>query len=92
MPHKATRSSTKLDRPFDPHVLRIAREAAKGYRVVIEFEDGEYFGRGVELPLVMNDGKTASECEKSTRESLTTAVAYFLEKGQDIPWPARGEK
>ncbi len=51
-------------------------------------EDGEYFGRGLELPTVMSDGKTAEECVKNTREALVVTVAYLLETGKIPPTPA----
>ena len=53
-------------------------------------EDGEYFGRGVELPLTFGDGPTPDACMKNTREGLTVTVAYMLEQGETPPPPANG--
>src|SRR5690242_17414302 len=88
MSAKSVKRSKTIDRPFDREVLRQAGLIAERYQVVLQFEDGEYYGRGLELPLVMNDGKSADECVTKTRDSMTTAVAYMLEKGQTPPAPA----
>jgi predicted RNase H-like HicB family nuclease len=78
-------SKPAIDRPFDPEILRRAREIAASYQIFLHFENGEYYGRGVEIPHVRNDGKTPDECVRKTREILTTAVAYMLETGQAPP-------
>src|SRR5437867_3617931 len=88
MSDRSANSSKKIDRPFTPEVIRRAREIARRYQVVIQEEHGEYYGRGLEMPGVMNDGKTPAECLKATRESLVTAVAYLLESGKAPPAPA----
>ena len=81
-------SNKKIDRPFEPSILRRAKEIAERYQIIIQEEDGEFFGRGLELPLVMNDGKTPADCIKATRQSLTSAIAYLLESGKTPPAPA----
>jgi predicted RNase H-like HicB family nuclease len=70
------------DRPFEPTLLRRAREIADRYHITLHFEDGDYYGRAVEMPDVMNDGKTPDECIENTRQILTTVIAYQLEKGE----------
>jgi predicted RNase H-like HicB family nuclease len=77
-----------IDRPFEPAVLARAKKIAASYQVIMWQEDGEYFGRGVELPLTMDDGKTADECMKKTREAFVVSVAYMLENGEIPPAPA----
>ena len=85
----AKRSASRaIDRPFDPEILRRAKAIVDQYQIILQFEDGEYYGRGLEMPNVMNDGKTPDECVKKTREILTTAVAYMLETNQTPPSPA----
>jgi predicted RNase H-like HicB family nuclease len=84
------KSAKAIDRPFDPEVLRRARKIADSYNIVVQHKDGEYYGRGVELPYVMNDGKTWDECIAATRDALTTGVAFMLENGE-VP-PAKGSK
>ncbi|HVS73358.1 MAG TPA: DUF1778 domain-containing protein [Phycisphaerae bacterium] len=85
---KSKKSSEPIDRPFDREILRQARELVRHYQIVLQMEDGEYFGRGLELPTAMGDGKTTEQCVKSTREALEVAVAYMLEKGETPPAPA----
>ncbi|QNN23692.1 type II toxin-antitoxin system HicB family antitoxin [Planctomycetales bacterium ZRK34] len=53
--------------------------------MIIEFEDGEYYGSTLEMPYVMADGKTTAACVDATLEALTTAVATLLENDQEPP-------
>jgi predicted RNase H-like HicB family nuclease len=69
-------------------VLRRAAQIAARYQIVIQQEEDGYYGRGLEMPGVMNDGRTPAECLKATRESLVSAVAYLLESGKTPPAPA----
>lgn len=85
---KSSRKKADVRHPVDPQVLRRARQIAATYQIIIHYEDGEYYGRGLEMPQVMNDGKTPDECVEKTRDILTTAVAYMLEQGQVPPAPA----
>jgi predicted RNase H-like HicB family nuclease len=85
-----TRRGAALDRPFAPDLLRRADEIAKRYQVVIWPEDGGYFGRGVEMPGVMADGKTPAACYAAVYEALKVNVATLLEQGQTPP-PAATE-
>jgi predicted RNase H-like HicB family nuclease len=82
----------KIDRPFDAGLLRRAREIVEGYQIILHFEDGLYYGRGLELPSAMNHGRTPDECVRATRDILTTAVAYMLESGHTPPAPASENK
>jgi predicted RNase H-like HicB family nuclease len=88
MSAKSKKPSRKLDQPFDAEILRRAREIADSYQIIIQSEDGEYYGRGLEMPYVMNDGKTPDQCVNATREALAVAVAYLLESGKAPPPPA----
>lgn len=78
----------RIDRPFAGSVLRRAREVASGYQVILRFEDDEYHGRGLEMPLAMGDGRTPDECVASTREAMAVGVATMLENGDVPPPPA----
>jgi predicted RNase H-like HicB family nuclease len=89
---KSRSSSVSVDRPFDLSVLKRARQIVEGYQIILHFEDGLYYGRGLELPTAMNHGKTPDECVKATREILATAVAYLIESGQTPPAPASENK
>ena len=77
------------DRPFDRAILARARAIAEQYKIIVEFEDGDWFGHGLELPTAFGDGRTVQAAVADTREALVTAVAYMLEKGQTPPTPAR---
>jgi len=85
------KSSKAIDRPFAADLLRKARSIADTYQIILHEEDGEYYGRAVELPSVMNDGATPDKCVQATREILTTAIAYMLETGQ-VPPPASSDR
>jgi predicted RNase H-like HicB family nuclease len=81
------RPETVVDRPFSAGILKRAKVIAERYQVVMWFEDGEFYGQGVELPGAGGDGKTPDQCMSSTRESLTALVAYMLEMGEKPPAP-----
>jgi predicted RNase H-like HicB family nuclease len=70
-------------------ILDQARALAADYKIILTSEDGEWYGRGLELPHVFGDGPTPAACIDSTRHALTTAVAYLLEQGRSPPAPAR---
>jgi predicted RNase H-like HicB family nuclease len=89
MSAKSKKSSKGIDRPFAADLLEQARALAGDYQVILAFEDGEWYGRGLELSHVYGDGKTPGQCVASTREALITAVATLLELGEKPPAPAR---
>ena len=68
--------------------LAAARPIAARYQVLLWQEDGEFYGRGVELPTVFADGPTPDACVKSLREAMTGVVAAYLEQGETPPAPA----
>jgi predicted RNase H-like HicB family nuclease len=70
-------------------VLARAGQIAAQYKIVVESEDGDWYGHGLEMPTVMGDGKTVQAAVKDTREALVAVIAYTLEKGQTPPPPAR---
>jgi predicted RNase H-like HicB family nuclease len=92
MSAKSKRSSVRIDRPFTAAVLRRARQVADAYQIILQLEEGLYYGRGLEMPTVMNHGKTPDECVRATKDALTTAVAYLLEEGETPPAPASENK
>jgi hypothetical protein len=53
------------------------------------FEDGEWHGRGLELPHTYGDGKFPAACIASVRQGLVVTVATMLEDGERSPMPAR---
>ena len=78
-----------LDRPFAPGILAKARQIVADYEIVIAFEDGQWYGHGLELPGARGDGKTPQVAVGDTREAMIGVVAYMLEQGQRPPEPAR---
>jgi predicted RNase H-like HicB family nuclease len=92
MSDKSKNSRKRIDRPFGAALQERARHIAGSYQIIIQFEDGEYYGRGLEMPLVMSDGKTPDDCVRATREALTAAVAAILESGDVPPSPASEHK
>lgn len=81
-------SPAAIDRPFDPSILKRAREAAKIYSIILWQEEGEYCGSSIELPNCMGIGKTADACIHETRELMITALACDMERGIEPPPPA----
>jgi len=89
---KQSQTSLKpADRPFARKICQRAAAIAQAYQVIMQFEDGEYFGHCFELPNVMGDGATPDKCVESTRQALGVAVAYLLEEGLPLP-PSANEK
>lgn len=80
--------SKKLSKEFDTKVLADAKKIAEKYEIIMASENGEWFGRGLEMPNVFGDGKTPDECIQNTKEGLISAVAYLLEQGEVVPSPA----
>jgi uncharacterized membrane protein len=60
--------------------------------VWFDSEEKEYYGRGVELPLAMGDGRTADACMENTVKAFVSVLATMLEAGQTPPAPASGGK
>jgi predicted RNase H-like HicB family nuclease len=89
---KSKSSSKATRRPFDREILRRASEIASKYQIILQFEDGEYYGRGLEMPYVMSDGKTPDACVTATRQAMTVAAATLLERGEIPPTPASLKK
>jgi len=82
----------KLNKAFDKDVLTPAKKIAEKYEIILSFDNGEWYGRGLEMPNVFGDGKTPDECVKNTRKGLISAVAHLLEQGEIIPAPASANK
>jgi predicted RNase H-like HicB family nuclease len=89
MSAKSKKSAKAIDRPFDAHTMAKAVKMAGQYQVILAFEDGHWYGRGLELPSIHGDGKTVNQCVENTREAFAGWVAYLLEEGQRPPTPAR---
>lgn len=76
-----------IDYRSDPAArLTRARELAEAYQIVLRVENGQFVGRGWELPAV-GCGATERACVRATRTALTSAVVGLLEAGQSPPLP-----
>ena len=84
---RATRQPP-VDGPSAPEVLARARQIVADYQVVMWFEDGEFYGRGVELPGALADGPSADACMANVREAFAATVATMIEDGDTPPLPA----
>lgn len=84
-----SKNSADVRKPIDRKTLAEARQVAATYQVILAETDGEWTGRGLELPYVFGDGATAEACIRHTREALSLAVAYLLEQGKSPPKAAR---
>ena len=83
------RRNQALDRPFAREILAQAKRIVADYQIILECEDGRWYGRGLEMPHVFGDGNSPTSCIADTRSALTSAVAYLLEGGEMVTPPAR---
>src|SRR5437016_7629243 len=84
-PRKRRKPEDDLRKPFARDILAKARKLARTYQVLIWFEDGEYYGRGLELPFTAADGKTPQECFENVGEAFVSTIALMLERGETPP-------
>jgi predicted RNase H-like HicB family nuclease len=87
-----SKSSKSQAKAIRRRYIEQARPIAEQYQLVIWSEEGEYYGRGVELPYAFGEGKTVEQCAAQTREAFVTAVAGYLQEGQTPPAPAQEGK
>ncbi len=78
-----------INRPYSAKIVKDARKIAAEYQVVLHLEDGKWYGRGLELPHVIANGKTAEGCIADMRQAMCAAVALILEQGLRPPVPGR---
>lgn len=91
---RGKRPEKDLRRPIPRKALERGKAVAARYQVTIWREDGEWFGRGVEEPGAMGDGRTVEQCVRSVREALAIAVACHIDDREPIVAPLidRGRK
>lgn len=87
----AKRGRGRIDRPFDPAILKRAKGIVDRYQVVIRRESDGYYGRGLELPGALGNGTTPAACLDSTRDSMAAVVAFMIERGETPPPAASDE-
>ncbi|MEI8198283.1 MAG: hypothetical protein WCI73_20510, partial [Phycisphaerae bacterium] len=85
MSNKSQKLSKAINTPLDPALLAQGRKVADVYQVILQSHAGTYYGRGLELPLVMAEGKTADACVANTREAFAHTVAHILSTGKQPP-------
>jgi predicted RNase H-like HicB family nuclease len=73
----------------DREILAAAKKIVDQYKIVLERQDGEWYGHALEYPEAMGDGKTVDKCVTHTHEALVASVATMLEEGHTPPAPAR---
>ena len=83
-----SKKSKAVNRPFAPSIMARAKKLTERYQIILAYEDGEWFGHGLELSTVFADGKTVARCVKNTRDALIAAVATMLERRETPPVPA----
>ena len=82
-----------VGRDFQRAVLRDAEKIVPNYRIVLERNDSAGFtGTSVEIPTVLAEGKTPTECYRATQDALITIVATMIESGQKPPMPSSARK
>ena len=95
-PLKKRKTKAELTKPFAPKVLAKAAKLAERYTVIMALEEDDtgqfYFGRTLEMPFVMADGKTRAECMEQVLEATTFAIASTYEESEVPPQPATDEK
>ena len=87
-----SKKSQKLDRPFDKKLLSIAKKFVDKYKIILVEQNGEWYGRGLEMPNVFADGKTPDECIENTKEALMATATHLLERGEVVPAPVTAGK
>ena len=81
-------SNEVIDRKFSKEDTQTANELARDYHIATEKNDDlGYVGHCVEMPTVMNDGKSMVECQDGVKEAIATVLCYMLEAGIPIPQP-----
>ncbi|MEM9753761.1 MAG: type II toxin-antitoxin system HicB family antitoxin [Planctomycetota bacterium] len=99
-PAKKTKAKTEraadsdLERDFEPAIWNKAAKLAGTYTYLSRYDAEEecYFGRTLELPLVMADGQSPEACLRETLEATTVAVASLLEDGERPPQAVSEQK
>lgn len=82
-------SRTPSDNRLTSDALKKARELVERYQIVLAFEDGAWFGRALEMPMVFGEGPSPGACVRGTREALAVAAATMIDQGEAPPSPAR---
>ena len=66
-----------------------AAKLAELYRITLWQEDGEWWGRCVELPMCLGDGETPEAAIECTKQGIVASLSTDLARGIPAPLPAR---
>ena len=80
-----SRSSVKVTAQHKANAAKLAEK----YRITLWQEDGDWFGRCVELPNCMGDGSTPEAAIAATKETIIAGLSTDLARGLSAPLPAR---
>ena len=84
-----SRKSLKVGNiPTAQHEAQAAK-LAEQYRITLWREDGEWWGRCVELPHCLGDGKTSQAAIEATKQGIVAGLSADLADGIPAPLPAR---
>jgi predicted RNase H-like HicB family nuclease len=88
MSARSRSSRASSERAPATDVVAEARRRVERYHIVLVFEDGVWFGRSLEMPMVFGEGASPGACVRNTREALAVAAATMIEDGRKPPHPA----
>lgn len=83
------KGSVKIDNtPSAKHDAQAAKLADR-YRITLWQDEGEWWGRCVELPNCLGNGKTPEAAFAATKQAVIASLASDLADGIPVPLPAR---
>ncbi len=83
-----SRNFVKGGKPAPTHLAMAARLAGR-YKVTLWQEEDGWYGRCLELPNCMGDGKSPAAAIAATRKAIVAGLAADLADGWPAPPPAR---
>jgi predicted RNase H-like HicB family nuclease len=86
MPTSAkSRKSVKVSAEHEAQAANLAER----YRITLWREEDGWYGRCVELPYCMGDGRTPKAAIESTKQAIVAGLSADLARGIPAPIPAR---
>ena len=75
------------NRPFAPAIVRKAAVLVPQYQVIVQWDKEleSYFGRCIEIPNAIGEGKNEAACIEEVRGNINALVLYMLEIGETPP-------
>jgi len=83
------KKSKTVEQTFSEDILNRARKVADTYSIVIEPSQHSigYSGSSIEMPCVLSEGKTRSDCVEAQYRAMVMSVAVILEDAKLPPKP-----